>query len=120
MNTTITKEGDAFYTISNIISQGHTNGAGQRLVAADTINFPFRREGDPDGINLDPVDVLSILSMHFGPDTAAGKLMADAVEILRGDVLEPQEKHVGLEVPRLAPKRKAGRPAKKTLTKEAA
>lgn len=113
MKPEIQKHGEGFYSIGPILSQGHLTATGQRLVAPENLVLPLRRDTDPEGVNLDPVDVLSVLHMHFGADTPAGKLMEQAVEIIEGTATKPVRELSGAAVPRLG----KGKPGPKPKAK---
>ena len=78
---TITKHGEAFYTLDRLHCTGHRDKDGRILSALGAIAFAFRRPGDPAGTNLDPVDVLNVLSDHLAGHPAAA-CIAEAAELL--------------------------------------
>jgi hypothetical protein len=78
---TITKHGEAFYTLDRLHCTGHRDKDGRILSATGTVAFAFRRPGDPEGTNLDPVDVLNVLADHLAGHPAAASI-AEAAELL--------------------------------------
>ncbi len=78
---TITKHGEAFYTLDRLHCTGHRDKDGRVLSAPGAIVFAFRRPGDAPGTNLDPVDVLNVLSDHLSGHPAAA-CIAEAAELL--------------------------------------
>jgi len=81
---TITKHGEAFYTLDRLHCTGHRDRDGRILSAPTTLVFAFRRPGDPVGTNLDPVDVLNVLGDHLSGHPAAA-CIAEAAEMLDTD-----------------------------------
>lgn len=119
---TITKHGERHYTIQLLSTRGHTNSIGQILTAPDTVILGFRKDTDPPGVNLDPVDLLSVLHMELEGTAAAEHLEAAAEALTGASIAEVAEKPAGQVVPRLGEKKKPGRKPKadKPVAEEAA
>ena len=114
MDTTIARNGPGHFTITMASNRGHKTETGQHLTASDILVFPFRFENDPPGVNLCPIDVLSVLHLHLKEvNPAAAEHIEAAVEAMEGTTTEPK-KPVGQPVKRL------GRKPGKTQTEEAA
>lgn len=111
MKTEIANHGPRFYTITMGSNRGHKTATGQALTAPDVICLPFREESDPEGVNLDPVDLLSVLHSLL-EDTPAAEHLEAAVEALNGSA-EEVKKPVGTTVPRLGGKPAKGKPGPK-------
>lgn len=119
MNAIIEKHGDGYYTIKLGSCRGHKNTAGQMLAAPDLVTLNFRFPEDPPGVNLDPVDLLSVLHSHLEKlNPAAAEAIETAVEALSGGVASAPKKPAGEVVKRLGAKR--GPKPKQPVTEEAA